>query len=667
MSDIVKKQIENLRVKIEEHNHAYYVLSIPTISDFEYDQLLKELIELENKHPEFFSELSPTQRVGNDSNESFNSDNHEFPMLSLDNSYSKEEIIDFEKRNQNMLPGEYEYVSELKYDGVSISLTYDNGKLTRALTRGDGSKGDDVTNNIKTIKSIPLTLKQGNFPEHFVIRGEIFLPHAGFKAMNAEREANGEATFANPRNAASGTIKMQNSSLVAKRPLDCFLYSLHGNNLPFDNHYENLLEAKKWGFKIPPHVQLCSNIEEIIAFIEKWDIERENLPFDIDGIVIKVNKYNLQKSLGNTAKSPRWATAYKFKAEQALTRLISVSYQVGRTGAITPVANLEPVELAGTTVKRASLHNADQIALHDIRINDFVYIEKGGEIIPKVVGVDTSKRVASSSILDYITNCPECNTELVRKEGEAKHFCPNEYGCPPQIKGKLEHFVSRKAMDIGLAEATIDALYQKGFLNSIADFYNLNKEDLLELERFAEKSANNLIESIENSKKIPFSRVLYAMGIRYVGETVAKTLCKNFTTIEALQNANMEELIAVDEIGDRIAESIIDFFGNESNKDLVLKLKNAGLQFESEAPAENLGNALEGQKIIISGVFEKYSRDEIKALIEQHGGKNVGSISKNTTLFVTGENIGPSKLEKAQKLSVKMISEGEFLTMIGVQ
>ena len=668
---INKKAIElriiQLRKTIEEHNYNYYVKSQPSISDFEYDQLLKELIELENSNPEFFDSHSPSQRVGNDINQEFEQVEHEYPMLSLDNTYSSEDLIDFDNRVRKTIIDDIEYVCELKYDGVSISLVYDNGVLTKAITRGDGQKGDDVINNIKTIRSIPLKISPDKVPAHFVIRGEVFLPHEGFNKMNREREEAGDALFANPRNAASGTLKMQNSSLVAKRPLNCFLYYLLGENLPFDNHYENLTEAKKWGFNVPEYIKICKNIEEVLDFINYWAENRKNLAFDIDGIVIKINKYQHHRTLGFTAKSPRWATAYKFKAEQEITQLLSIDYQVGRTGAITPVANLSPVQLAGTTVKRASLHNADQIELLDIRINDFVFIEKGGDIIPKVVGVDRSKRKDDSEKVKYITHCPECGTELIRVEGEAKHFCPNEQGCPPQIKGRLIHFVSRKAMDIGLADATIEALYNKGLLNRIDDFYRLQKEQLLELERFAEKSANNLIASIEESKKVPFERLLFSLGIRFVGETVAKTLARSLKSIDNLMNANFEALVEIDEIGERIASSIIDFFSNEENRALIVNLKEMGLQLEIVENENRITqNLLEGKKLIISGVFNAYSRDELKKMIEQYGGKNVSSISKQTDYLLAGENIGPSKLEKAQKLEIPIIDENTFLQMIGL-
>lgn len=661
----IETRILQLRKLLDEHNYRYYVLSQPVISDFEYDQYMKELTDLENEHPEYFDANSPTQRVGDDRNAEFIQVEHRYPMMSLSNTYSREEIKEFENRIRKVISEPVEYICELKYDGTSISLTYESGKLVRAVTRGDGEKGDDVTSNVRTIRSIPLVLNKNGYPDNFEMRGEIFLPHKGFEKMNKEREEIGELPFANPRNAAAGTLKMQNSSLVAKRPLDCFLYYLLGKNLPFQSHYENLMKAKKWGFKVPEYITKCKSLEAVFSFIDHWDKERGNLPYDIDGIVIKVNSYEQQRRLGFTAKSPRWAIAYKFKAEQAATRLMSIDYQVGRTGAITPVANLEPVLLAGTTVKRASLHNADQIALLDIRLNDTVFIEKGGEIIPKVVGVDKDKRPPDSKPVDYIRNCPECGTPLVRNEGEAKHYCPNENGCPPQIKGRIEHFVSRKAMDIGLAEATIDQLYRQGLIKDIADFYEIKKEQLLTLERFAEKSADNLIKSIENSRKVPFTRVLYALGIRYVGETVAKKIAMHLRSIDKLADSGIDELIEVEEIGDKIAESIFNYFNNEKNRELIYKLKKAGLQFEiKEEVLQNISDKLSGKSIIISGVFQNFSREEIKALIEKHGGKNASSISSKTDYLVAGENIGPSKLEKAQKLKIPILSEEEFINLI---
>ncbi len=664
--DKEKSRIEQLRKLLNQHNYNYYVLAQPQISDFEYDNLLSELIDLENQNPEFYDSNSPSQRVGNDISKDFQQVIHKYPMLSLGNTYSKEEVSDFESRIKKTLPDtEVEYICELKYDGVAIGLTYQNGILSQAVTRGDGVQGDDVTNNVKTIKSIPLKLNEGNYPDKFEIRGEILFPHEGFLKLNKERENEGEPLFANPRNAAAGTLKIQKSSIVAKRPLDCYLYFLLGENLPFDSHYENLLATKKWGFKVPEHIKKCKNIDEIFEFINYWDAERKNLPFDIDGVVIKVNSHKQQKDLGFTAKSPRWAIAYKFQAEQAKTKLLSIDYQIGRTGAITPVANLEPILLAGTTVKRASLHNSDQINLLDIRVNDFVFVEKGGEIIPKIVGVDKTLRTAESKAVEYIKKCPECGTELIRDEGEAKHYCPNDTACPPQIKGRIEHFISRKAMNINAAEATVEALVDKGLIHDVGDLYFLTKEDILSLNRFAEKSANNLIESIENSKDIPFHRVLFALGIRYVGETVAKTIASELKSIENIKNSSIEELTEIHEIGERIAASIIDYFKNEFNLKIIDKLKISGVQLELiEDVNLQFENKLKSQTFVISGTFEKNSRDELKELIIKYGGKNTGSISAKTDYLLAGENIGPSKLEKVKKLNIPIISEDDFLKMI---
>ncbi len=660
----IGERINLLRQSIDQHNYNYYVLSQPVVSDFEFDRLLYELKQLEGDNPEYFDPNSPTQRVGSDINQEFEQFPHSYPMLSLDNTYSEEELIDFEKRNKRLLDEEFEYVSELKYDGASISLHYENGTLVRALTRGDGEKGDDVTNNIKTIRSIPLKLRGNGYPEVFEIRGEVFIPHEGFKRMNEEQRRQGLPEFANPRNTASGSLKIQNSSLVAKRPLDCFLYYLISDNNPYETHLETLNKAREWGFKIPAIIEKCSTLEEVHSFIDKWEAERKTLPYDIDGIVIKINNIAQQQELGMTAKSPRWATSYKFKAEQALTRLESISFQVGRTGAITPVANLRSVLLAGTTVKRASLHNADQIALLDIREGDYVYIEKGGEIIPKVVGVDKDKRAEGTKPFEYITSCPECSSELIRAEGEAKHFCPNETGCPPQIKGKLEHFVSRKAMDIGLAEATIDQLFNAGYLHDIADFFTLKKEQLLTLDRFAEKSAENLVKSIAEAKNVPFERVLFALGIRYIGETVAKKLARSMGSIHRIQDASFEELIEIDEIGDKIAQSLVEYFKEDKNRNCIARLAEYGVQLELGEENRPVSEKLKNKSIIISGTFNKYSRDEIKKLIEKNGGKNVSSISSKTDYLVAGDKIGPSKLEKAQKLNISIISEDQFLKLL---
>jgi DNA ligase (NAD+) len=660
-----KERILQLKEIIEQHNHLYYVKSQPIISDIEYDSLMRELISLEKQYPEYLDPDSPSQRIGNDTDNSFVQVVHAYPMLSLDNTYSRAEIEDFEERVRKIIPGEsIEYVCELKYDGVSINLHYENGRFIRAVTRGDGEKGDDVTANVRTIKSIPLTIKSANVPVGFDVRGEIFLSHEGFDKMNRERAEAGEVLFANPRNAASGTLKIKNSALVAKRPLDCFLYYIPGVERIFDSHFESIMAARDWGFKVPSYIRKCFNLQQVFDFIELWDKDRNKLPFDIDGIVIKINSYRQQQLLGFTAKSPRWAIAYKFKAQEAITTLLSIDYQVGRTGAITPVANLEPVLLAGTTVKRASLHNADQIALLDIRIGDKVTIEKGGEIIPKIMEVILESRGVNLVPVKFIEKCPECSTSLVRVEGEAKHFCPNDTGCPPQIKGKLEHFVSRKAMDIGCAEATIEQLYNLGLLKNIADFYNLSKEMLLGLDRFAKKSAGNLIDSIDASKKVPFERVLYAIGIRYVGETVAKKIVAHFKSIDTLSFSTPEDLVQVDEIGEVIAKSIIAWFANKSNQELITRLKEAGVQLSSADNSTRVSDWLSGKSFVISGVFKHHSREEIQRMIEEHGGKNLSGVSSYTSYIVAGEGMGPSKREKAIKLGVSIITEQEFLAMI---
>lgn len=658
-------RIEKLRKEVEQHNYNYYVLSKPTISDFEYDLMMNDLIQLERLFPDLKTAGSPTEKVGSDLSREFVQVVHKYPMLSLGNTYSEEDIRDFDARIRKVVDDDFIYSCELKYDGVSISLSYENGQLIRAVTRGDGEKGDDVTRNIKTIRSIPLKLTGEGYPSVFDIRGEIYFPLDKFNKLNRERETAGDAVFANPRNAASGSIKLLDTSELAKRELDCFLYFMAADELPSDSHYTNLELARTWGFNIPAYIEKCSDIEEIMAFIHKWDAERHNLNFDTDGIVIKVDSYRLQKKLGFTAKSPRWAISYKFRAEQAETRLLSVDFQVGRTGAITPVGNLEPVQLAGTTVKRASLHNADQIALHDIRINDYVFVEKGGEIIPKVVGVNLNRRSAGSEPFAYITACPECGTGLVRKEGEAKHFCPNEKECPPQISGKIEHFVSRKAMNIAGAEATIEMLLTNKLIKNAADLYKLRKEDLVNLERFGEKSAQNLLESIEKSKQAPFHQVLYALGIRFVGETVAKTLAASFESIEAIADAGMEELQSIEEIGGKIAESILEYFAGDDNRKLVEGLREAGVNLDQDkTEIILLSENLKGLSIIISGTFLNFSREELKQLIEQHGGKNVTSISAKTDYLLAGDKTGPAKLKKAEKLGIKIIGEDEFLAMI---
>ena len=662
----IKNTIQTLREELNQHNYNYYVLDTPTISDFEFDLKLKQLQELENKHPEFFDENSPTQRVGGSITKNFQTVKHEHRMYSLDNSYSKEELLDWEKRIQKVL-GEVplEYTCELKYDGASISITYENGKLKRAVTRGDGVQGDDVTNNIKTIKAIPLQLK-GNFPETFDVRGEIILPFAGFEKMNQELIEIGETPYSNPRNTASGSLKLQDSAEVAKRPLDCLLYFIIGNKLPFNSQFEGLETARKWGFKVPKESQLANTIDEVFQFIDYWDVHRHNLPYETDGVVIKVNDFRYQEELGFTAKSPRWAIAYKFKSEQVSTRLNSISYQVGRTGAITPVANLEPVQLAGTIVKRASLHNADQIEKLDIRIGDTVFVEKGGEIIPKIIAVDLSKRPDNLEPTTYITHCPECQSGLVRGESEANHYCPNFYGCPPQIIGRIQHFISRKAMDIeGLGGETVALLYNNNLVHNYADLYELKVEHILPLERMAQKSAENLVNGVENSKNIPFERVLYALGIRFVGETVAKKLAKHYKNIDVLSQASMMDLVLVDEIGERIAQSVLEFFENPENRLIVDRLKNYGVQFETiEIINPNATDKLAGKTFVVSGVFEQFSRDDLKKSIEDNGGKVGSSISAKTDYVVAGTNMGPAKLEKAVKLNIPIISETDFMKLI---
>ncbi|WP_298118942.1 NAD-dependent DNA ligase LigA [Flavobacterium sp.] len=661
--DILKK-IQDLREELNLHNHNYYVLDNATISDFEFDQKLKELQDLEAKHPEYFDENSPSQRVGGTITKNFQTVVHENRMYSLDNSYSKEDLQDWEIKIQKVLGNvDLQYTCELKYDGASISITYENGKLSKAVTRGDGFQGDDVTNNIKTIKSIPLQLK-GNFPPKFDIRGEIILPFEGFEKMNQELIEIGETPYSNPRNTASGSLKLQDSAEVAKRPLDCLLYFITGNNLPFDTQFKGLETARNWGFKVPTQSKLANNLDEVFEFINYWDVHRHDLPYETDGVVIKVNDFNHQNELGYTAKSPRWAIAYKFKSEQVTTVLNSISYQVGRTGAITPVANLEPVQLAGTIVKRASLHNADQIEKLDIRVGDEVFVEKGGEIIPKIIGI--AKRGNEVEPTKYITHCPECQTELIRKEGEAQHYCPNFYGCPPQIIGRIQHYISRKAMDIeGLGGETVALLFNNGLVKDYSDLYELKVEDVIPLERMAQKSAENLVNGIEKSKEIPFERVLFALGIRYVGETVAKKLAKHYKNIETLSQASLMDLILVDEIGDRIAQSVIEFFENQENRIIIERLKSFGVQFEIvEKFNPNATVKLSGKTFVVSGVFEKFSRDDLKKAIEDNGGKVGSSISTKTDFVVAGENMGPAKLEKANQLGIAIISEDDFIQMI---
>jgi DNA ligase (NAD+) len=673
------QRIADLRKELEKHNHLYYVLSQPEISDYNYDMMLKELEKLEKEHPEYADPNSPTQRVGSDLNVEFTQVTHKYPMLSLNNTYNEDELSDFDERVNKDLADSYRYVCELKYDGASISLTYRNGELLRAVTRGDGVQGDDVTSNVRTIRSIPLKLHGSDWPEEFEIRGEIMMPHAVFDKLNEERVEIGETPFANPRNAASGTLKMQNSAQVAKRSLDCFLYFMLGERLPTQSHFENLQKAREWGFKVPPYVAVCDQMEQVRRFIDKWSVDRDKLPFDIDGIVIKVDSLTQQRQLGMRAKSPRWAVAYKFPAERVETRLNSISYQVGRTGTVTPVANLEPVRLAGTTVKRASLHNADQIQLLDIRVGDTVFVEKGGEIIPKVIGVNMEKRPADSQPTQFITRCPECDAELKRNEGEAAWYCPGENSCPPQIKGRVEHFISRKAMNIdSLGEGKIELLYDKGLVHNVADLYSLKYEQLFGLEKvavdedgnvkkigFRERTAEKILSGIEASKQAPFERTLYAIGIRFVGETIAKKLARNFHDIDKLAKATFEELVSVDEIGDRIAASVVDFFDRPANQAIVERLKQAGLQFASDESAHQVkSEALKDKTIVVSGVFS-IPRDDIKKMVEEHGGKNSSSISSKTDYVLAGEKMGPEKLKKAETLGVPIISEDEFMKLIG--
>ena len=661
----VKSQIEELRRKIEEHNYNYYILDEPVISDFEYDLLVNELETLEKKYPEFLTPDSPTQRVGSDLTQEFRQYDHRYPMMSLGNTYNEEELLDFNSRVEKVAGKPVEYVCELKFDGASISITYRKGRLNLALTRGDGTKGDDVTPNIKTIRSIPLRVNRGNFPDEFIVRGEILMPVGVFGRLNDERQREELPPFANPRNAASGTLKLLDPRIVASRKLDCTFYFLLAEELPHDTHYENLMEARQWGFKISDSTRLCRSMDEVISFINFWEHERKKLPFETDGVVIKVNSLALQEELGFTAKSPRWAIAYKYKAEQVTTKLLSVSFQVGRTGTVTPVANLEPVFLAGSTVKRATLHNADQIALLDLHINDMVYVEKGGEIIPKIVGVDLSARNEENRKVRFIRECPECDTQLVKNEGEANHFCPNYLHCPPQLKGRIEHFISRKAMNIeGLGEETVDLLFSRNLIRNYADLYDLKAEDLIPLERLGEKSARNIINSIRRSVEVPYNRVLYAIGIRHVGETVAKTIAKEFTDIDSLINADYEQLTAINEIGPKIAASIISFFRDEDNLAIINRLKACGLRLSADKPAINASEKLKGRIILISGVFRHHTREEYKEIIEKNGGKNTSSLSASTSLILAGENMGPSKKEKALELGIPMIGEDEFLKII---
>ncbi len=660
------ERIDRLREALHYHNYRYYVLNAPEITDQEFDKRMRELQDLEERHPEHRDDNSPTMRVGSDINKNFTQVTHKYPMLSLANTYSEAEITEFYERVKKTLNEDFEICCEMKYDGTSISLTYEDGKLARAVTRGDGVQGDDVTDNVKTIRSIPLVLRGEGFPRAFEMRGEILMPWEVFDALNREREAREEPLFANPRNAASGTLKLQNSAIVASRKLDAYLYYLLGEDLPCDGHYENLKAAEKWGFKVSDAMRKCHTLQEVFDFIRYWDAERKNLPVATDGIVLKVNSLRLQRHLGYTAKTPRWAIAYKFQAERAATRLNAVTFQVGRTGAVTPVANLDPVQLAGTVVKRASLHNADIIEGLDLHIGDRVYVEKGGEIIPKIVGVDKDARLLVGDKVQFITYCPECGSKLVRYEGEAAHYCPNDTACPPQIKGKIEHFISRKAMDIdGLGPETVDQFYQEGWVNNVADLYGLKASDIAGLERLGEKSAENIIKGIAQSKEVPFERVLFALGIRFVGETVAKKVAKAFRSIDALAAANLNDLTRVDEIGEKIARSILSFFRNEQNRNIIERLRAAGVKLEAdEEDTSGHTDKLAGKSIVISGVFARHSRDEYKELIEKHGGKNAGSISSKTAFVLAGENMGPSKLEKARKWGIPIMDEDAFLQMI---
>jgi DNA ligase (NAD+) len=661
-----KERIEKLRKEIEEHNRRYYVLNQPVISDFEYDLLLNELETLEKKFPEFIVEGSPTQHVGSDITKEFRQYEHKYPMLSLGNTYSYEEIRDFDSRLHKSVSGPVEYVCELKFDGASISITYINGKMSTAVTRGDGTKGDDVSVNVKTIRSIPVKVKAVGIPDEFIVRGEILMPRAVFNHLNEEREKEGLNLFANPRNAASGTLKILDPAIVAARNLDCMFYFLLGEVLPHNTHYENLMEAASWGFQVADSIRICRSIEDVIKYIDYWEDKRDGLPYNTDGVVIKVNSIEQQTEAGFTAKSPRWAIAYKYKAEQAITKLLSISYQVGRTGAVTPVANLEPVVLAGTTVKRASLHNADQIFLLDLHFDDMVYVEKGGEIIPKIVGADSSSRNEKSMPIKFIDACPECGTPLVKNEGEANHFCPNYLHCPPQIKGRIEHFISRKAMDIeGLGEETVDLLFNRGLIKNIADLYELRPDQLVPLERMGEKSATRIIESIRESVNVPYHRVIYALGIRHVGETVAKTIAFRFSSLDDLMAADQEMLTGVREIGPKIASSIISYFSDPENIEIIRRLKSTGIKMTGETKAQDGGNVLNGKVVVISGVFSQHTRDEYKEIIEKNGGKNSSSISGSTSFILAGDNMGPSKKEKAEELGIKILNEAEFLKIIG--
>ncbi|WP_347282141.1 NAD-dependent DNA ligase LigA [uncultured Alistipes sp.] len=661
---MVRRRIEELRRQLEFHNHKYYVENAPEISDFDFDRMMRELQELEAAHPEFADPDSPTARVGSDISAEFATVKHRYPMLSLSNTYSLDELHEFLERIKREC-GPAEYVCELKFDGTAISLTYENGRLLRAVTRGDGVQGDDVTANIRTVRSVPLRLRGSDWPAFFEIRGEVLMPYASFDKINAEREAAGEPLFANPRNAAAGTLKQQQSAVVARRGLDCTLYQLSGDGLPFETHWQSLQKAREWGFKVSDCGRICRSAAEVDAFIAHWDEARRKLPFPTDGVVIKVNSFAERRKIGFTAKAPKWAVAYKFKAEQALTRLVSVDFQVGRTGAVTPVANLEPVQLAGTTVRRATLHNAEQMALLDIRPGDMVYVEKGGEIIPKITGVELAGRSADSRPFKYIDTCPECGTPLVRYEGEAKHYCPNQSGCRPQIIGRIIHFIRRKALDIdGLGEETVELLYENGLVHDISDLYDLRAEQLAPLPRLGEKSAENIVRSVRASLGVPFQRVLFGLGIRFVGETTAKYLADHFRSLDAVMHASREELVEADEVGGKIADAILDYFADSENLRIIGRLRDAGLQFEAEERAL-ASEALAGKSFVISGKFADHSRDELKELIELHGGRNLAAVSASVDFIVAGENMGPAKLKKAEKLGVRIISEQEFIAMLG--
>ena len=664
----IKERIESIVKELNEHNYSYYVLAQPTLSDFEYDKKLEELAKLEKEYPEYLDPESPTIKVGGYITKEFETFKHKWPMLSLGNTYNEQDLKDFDERVRKVIGNDFEYVCELKFDGLSISLSYENGKLMRAITRGDGTQGDDVTNNVKTIRSIPKTIKTSGYPESFDIRGEVFMHRAAFERLNNERIENNEIAFANPRNFASGTLKMQDSTVVAKRPLDCFLYFLYTEKPSYKTHWESLEAVKNWGFHVCEHTKLCKNIDNVLGFIHYWEEHRFGLSYDIDGIVIKVNNLSQQQELGFTAKSPRWAISYKYKAQEVETILEKVSYQVGRTGAVTPVANLRPVLLAGTTVKRATLHNSNEIKRLDLHLGDTVLVEKGGEIIPKIIAVNTSKRNNSALRVIYPEVCPECKTLLIRKEGEAVHYCPNDEECPPQIVGKIQHFIGRKAMNIdGLGDETIEVFYKRGFIVHISDLYTLfKKEDLLkQIDRFGQKSISNMLEGIEKSKQMPFEKVLFGLGIRYVGETVAKKLAAYFKNIDSLMNASFEELVTVEEIGERIAESLIEYFKDHKHKEQIEQLRSHGLQFESVQKTIDLeSNKLEGQSFIISGVFENYSRDELKDIIEANSGKIVSSISAKLNFLVAGDNMGPAKLEKATKLQIPIISDDDLIKML---